>query len=160
RLGRGAADETGDLGGALDQVPGVVGHLHLDQHVAREEFALGNVFLAALHLDDFFDRHQNLAELGLHAGARNAVDQSPLPAFLKAGVGVDYIPFLAHESPCPISMRTAHSNPASINHKNSAITNTNANTTPVVCKVSLRVGHTTRLVSSIDSCANAKNCLP
>ena len=35
-----AADEAGDLGGVLDDVPGVVGHLHLDQDVAREELAL------------------------------------------------------------------------------------------------------------------------
>ena len=46
------------------------------------------------------------------------------------------------------------------NGKPTAITNTNANTTPVVCSVSLRVGHTTRLASSHDSRANAANVLP
>jgi hypothetical protein len=37
-----AADETGDLAGVLHQVPGFVGHFHLDQHVAREETTLGD----------------------------------------------------------------------------------------------------------------------
>jgi hypothetical protein len=81
------------------QVPGVVGHFHLDEHVAREEFALGNILLPALHLDDFFHRHQDLAELFLHAGACDTVDQRALHALLEAGVRVHYIPFLAHESP-------------------------------------------------------------
>ena len=40
------------------------------------------------------------------------------------------------------------------------MTSTNANTMPVVCNVSLRVGQTTFLVSSIDSWAKAKNSLP
>ena len=44
-------------------------HLHFDQHVAGEKLALGDVLLAALHLDHFFDRHQDLAEFVLHAGA-------------------------------------------------------------------------------------------
>src|SRR3972149_11773441 len=160
RLGRGAANKTRHFRRALDQVPGVVGHFHFDQHIARKELALGNVFLTAFHLDDFFHRYQNLAELVLHAGARDAIDQCALHGFLKAGVGVHHVPFLAHVSLRPISRRTAHSNPASTSHRNTAMTATNANTIPVVCSVSLRVGHTTRLVSSIDSCEYAKNSLP
>src|SRR4029453_4038252 len=34
------AHEAGHLGGVLDQMPGVVRHLHLDDDVAREELAL------------------------------------------------------------------------------------------------------------------------
>ena len=75
------------------------------------------MLLAALHLDDFLDRHQDLAELVLHAGALDAVDQRALHALLEARIRVHDIPFLAHHSPCPISMRTAHSNPASIEPK-------------------------------------------
>jgi hypothetical protein len=66
----GAADETGDLVGVLHQVPGVVTHDHLDQHIAREELALGGLLLAVLDLDHFFHRHQDATELVLHAGAR------------------------------------------------------------------------------------------
>ena len=40
------------------------------------------------------------------------------------------------------------------------MTSTNANTMPVVCMVSLRVGHTTFLVSRTDSLAKAKKSLP
>src|SRR5450759_4470301 len=138
RLGRGAANKTRHFRRALYQVPGVVRHFHLDQHVAREEFALGNVFLTAFHLDDFFHRHQNLAELVLHAGARDAIEQRALHSFLKAGVSMHHVPFLAHQSLRPIIRRTAHSNPASTTHRNTAITATHANTTPVVWTVALR----------------------
>jgi hypothetical protein len=51
-------------------VPGIVVHFHLDQDVAREELALRDALLAALHFDDFFDRNENLAELVLHAQTR------------------------------------------------------------------------------------------
>ena len=40
------------------------------------------------------------------------------------------------------------------------MTTTNANTMPVVCIVSLRVGHDTRSASGQASCAKAKNSLP
>ena len=42
-----AAEEAGDLRRVLDQVPGLVGHLHLHQHVAGEELALGVDLLVA-----------------------------------------------------------------------------------------------------------------
>jgi hypothetical protein len=67
--------EAGDLGRALDQVPGVVVHVHLDQHIARKELSLRNGLLAVFHFDDFFDRHQDLTELVLHRGTGNALDQ-------------------------------------------------------------------------------------
>ena len=40
------SDEAGDLAGVLDQVPGVVGHFHFDEHVAGEEPTFGNRSLA------------------------------------------------------------------------------------------------------------------
>jgi hypothetical protein len=67
--------KTGDLGRALDQVPGVVVHVHFDQHIAGEELPLGNALLAVLHFDHFLDRNQHLAELVLHAGASDALEQ-------------------------------------------------------------------------------------
>jgi hypothetical protein len=50
-------------------MPALVVHFHLDEDITREELPLGDALLAALHFDDFFDRHQNLAELVLHPGA-------------------------------------------------------------------------------------------
>jgi hypothetical protein len=87
-----ATDEAGDLAGVLDQVPGVVGHLHLDQHVAREDAALGDGLLAVLEFDHLFGGHQDAAELVLHAGAVDALAQVAFDGLLHAGVGVHDVP--------------------------------------------------------------------
>src|SRR4051812_21765157 len=161
RLGGRAADEAGDLVGVLHQVPGVVVHLHLDQHVAGEELALRHVLLAALHLDDLFHRHEDLAELLGHPGAVDAVLERARHRLLEAGVGVHDVPAFAHVffQPRIKSYRT-HSSPLSLTQRKTAITTTNAKTAAVVCMVSLRVGHTTFFTSPIDSPANTVNCLP
>src|ERR1700694_5799656 len=56
------AHEAGHLRRALHEVPGVVGHFHLDQHVPRKKLALGNRLRAFFHFHYFFDRNQDLAE--------------------------------------------------------------------------------------------------
>src|SRR5262245_43670878 len=164
-LGGGAADEPGDLVGVLDQVPGVVVHLHLDQHVAREELALGHVLLSALHLDHFLDGDQDLAEHVLHARAVDAVLERALHRLLEAGISVHHVPALvsrrAHAFFHPRSRSySTHSSVLSLIHRNTAITTTNANTAAVVCIVSFRVGHTTFFTSAHDSNAKPMNCLP
>jgi hypothetical protein len=78
-------------------VPGVIVHVHLDQHIAGEELPLGNALLAVLHFDDFLDRHQHLAELVLHRGAGNALDQGALHRFLETGIGVNDVPAFCHD---------------------------------------------------------------
>src|SRR5256885_1399091 len=161
RLGGRAADEAGDLVGVLHQVPGVVVHLHLDQHVAREELALRHVLLAALHLDDLFHRHQDLAELLGHAGAVDAILERARHRLLEAGIGVHDVPAFAHVFFQPrIRSYSSHSSVLSLTHKKTAITTTNAKTAAVVCMVSLRVGHTTFFTSLIDSPANPVTGLP
>src|SRR6185436_7435152 len=150
-LGRRAADEAGHLVRVLHQVPGVVVHLHLDQHVAREELALGHVLLSALHLDHFLDRHQDLAEHVRHAGAIDPVLERALHRLLEAGVGMHDVPSLAHFFQPMIRSYRIHSSALSLSHKKTAITTTNANTAAVVCIVSLRVGHTTFFTSYTDS---------
>src|SRR5687767_8145944 len=131
-LGGGAADEAGHLVGVLHQVPGVVVHLHLDQHVAGEELALRHVLLAALHLDDLLHRHQDLAELVGHAGAVDAVFERALHRFLEPGIGVHHVPALAHFFQPMIRSYRTHSSPLSVSHKKTAITTTNAKTAAVV----------------------------
>ena len=49
-------DKAGDLRRVLHEVPGFVGHFHLDQHIAREETALGHRFAAILDFDHFFQK--------------------------------------------------------------------------------------------------------
>jgi hypothetical protein len=77
----GAADEAGDLVGVLDQMPGLVVHDHFNQHITREELALGGLFLAVLDLDHFFGRNQDATKLALHAGAVDALAMLRSTAF-------------------------------------------------------------------------------
>src|SRR6185436_3336179 len=154
------ADKTRYLCRVLHQVPRLVGHFHLDQYIAREEFALAYVLLPALHLNHFFDRNQNLAELVFHSGAGNALDQCTLNAFLEARIGVHHIPFLRHHAPGPIKNFTPQTRSASTIQRNMAITSTKASTMPVVCTVSFRDGQTTFLLSTKDYWAKTKNTRP
>src|SRR4029079_7392350 len=62
RLFVGAA-KSGDLRRVLDEVIDLVGEIHLHQHVAGEELALGLDLAAAARLGDFFLRHQYLADM-------------------------------------------------------------------------------------------------
>ena len=139
----------------FDQVPCFVGHLHLDQHIAREKFPFAEIFLACFHLDDFFHRNEYLPELVQHSSAADSLLQRTLHTLLETGVGMNHIPLLIHHPSCPMRYFTASSRPASIIHRNMAITRTKAKTIPVVCTVSFRFGHTTFLVSSHDSLLNA-----
>src|SRR5439155_12187507 len=139
-----AADESGHLGRILHQVPGVVGELHLHQHVAGEKLALADRLLAALHFHDFFHGYQDLAEFIFHAGALDAVQQRALHAFLEARISVDDVPPLRHVQPCPNTNFIATESTASTAARNAAISTTNANTTAVVWTVSFRFGQDTR----------------
>jgi hypothetical protein len=49
--------------------------LDLDQHVTREELALGTALLAGAHFDHFFGRDEHVAEAVLHLVAHNAIAQ-------------------------------------------------------------------------------------
>src|SRR2546427_3930699 len=60
RVGR-AAEEAGDLGGRLDDVPGLVVELHVDEDVAGEELARRGLLLPLDQLDHLLRRHQYLA---------------------------------------------------------------------------------------------------
>ena len=56
------ADEAGHPGGVLDQAPGVVGHLHVDQDVAGDGALLDLHLLAVLHLGDLLGWGPDLVE--------------------------------------------------------------------------------------------------
>jgi len=140
-----ATDETHHLGHILDQVPAVLVHLHLDQHVAGKELALTLALDAFFHLDHFFGRDQNLAKQVLHAGARNAFLQRTLNLLLEAGISVHDVPALCHQRPPPrpISQRTMPPKARSNSARMMATMIVTMITTIVVWKVSWRVGQTT-----------------
>src|ERR1700680_2902504 len=87
-----APEKAGDLGGVLDEMPGLVVEIHLDQDIAREKLALRTDLGAALDLDDLLGRHEDFLEpfaqgllLGLLTDRRRHL-------LLQAGVDVDPIP--------------------------------------------------------------------
>src|SRR5690348_13093138 len=128
-----AADEPGDLRRALHQVPRIVGHLHLYQHVAGKELPLRDRPRPVLHLDHFLDGNEDLAELIGHAGALDPLSERALHALLESGVGMHHVPLLvAHPSLRPVASLTSHARVESIANRTRAMTTTNANTTSVV----------------------------
>src|SRR5207247_10517746 len=109
---------------------------------------------------------QYLAEFLLHAGALNSIQKRALHGLLESGVGVHHVPALACISghsyffhPRSTSYIT-YSRLLSVSQRNTAMATTNANTAPVVCSDSLRVGHTTFFVSTTASWANTKKRFP
>ena len=71
-------EEARDLRGVLDEVVGLVGQIHLHQHVAGEELALGIDLPAAANLHDLLGRDQDLVEqVGRALRRRLIADESP-----------------------------------------------------------------------------------
>ena len=77
-------------------MPGVIVHVHFDQHVARIAHARRNHFFAAAHFDHRFGRNDDLADLVRKAERRHAAFQAFLHLLLKPRVGVDDVPLLRH----------------------------------------------------------------
>ena len=79
-------------------MPSLVGHLHLDQHIAWEKLAFGSHLGAAPHFHHLFERHQNLfdhiREVRLH---RLFFDRFG-DLFLKARIYVNDVPTHCHKS--------------------------------------------------------------
>src|SRR5262249_48279582 len=75
-------------------VPGLVGHLHLDDDVPGEELALDFPALAALHLDERLGRNADLAEMVGHPHRLDPLLQVLAHALLETRVGVDDVPVL------------------------------------------------------------------
>src|SRR5690606_40428378 len=91
-----ATQEARDTRCTFHQVPGFIGQVHLNQHIAGKYPPFRDGFLAALNLYDFFRRNEYLAETVFKTGAGDAVDQRALHAFLHAGINVNDVPTLAH----------------------------------------------------------------
>ena len=82
----------------FDQMPGLVGHLHFDQHIAWEKFAFRAYLGAAPHFDDFFNRHQNLfdhiRQVRLHGLFLDRFGDF----FLESRIDVNDVPAHCHQS--------------------------------------------------------------
>src|SRR6185437_2882788 len=104
-----AAEETRDLGRVLDEMPGLVGQIHLHQHIARKELALRADLGAALDLDDFLGRHQHFLELLGHVLLLGLLADRLSDLLLEAGIDMDDIPPSSHGSgPRPKPEHEAH----------------------------------------------------
>src|SRR5579872_7257920 len=117
RPGALAAEKAGDLGGVLDQMPGLVVEIHLDQHVAGKELALGADLRAALDLDDLLGRHQDLVEAVGEALLLGLLADRGRDLFLEPGIDVDHVPAGGHRTGFrhlrpPARTATAHPAPS------------------------------------------------
>src|SRR4051794_9998946 len=92
------AEKPGHLRGVLDEMPGLVVEIHLDQHIARKDLAFRADLGAALDLDDLLGRHEDFLEalrkallLGLLADRRGNL-------LLETGIDVNDVPAAGHAS--------------------------------------------------------------
>src|SRR5665213_2160721 len=92
---RTGAQESGYLGGVLDQVIGFVRKVHLDQHVAGEELALRIDLATAADLDDVLGGHQDLGERLVEAMGMGLLADAVGHLALEIRVGVDDVPLVA-----------------------------------------------------------------
>ena len=90
--GESAADEAEHLGHFLHEVPGLVIHLHLYEHVSGEEFSLAAPLASLFHLDHLFGRDEDLSELVLQAHALDALFQGMLHLVFEIRIGVNDVP--------------------------------------------------------------------
>src|SRR5436190_9523381 len=86
------ADEAGHAGGVLHERPGVVGEIHVDEHVARPQPPLGLHLLPVLRLDDGLGRDHDAADGELLAHRLDPVLEIGLHLVLVPGIGVDHVP--------------------------------------------------------------------
>src|ERR1700738_512353 len=86
------ADEAGHPWRVPDDVPGLVGHHHLDQDVTGEDPLLDVAALAVLDLDLILCWDQDLEDLVVHVHRVDPLLEVLLDLLLVAGVGVDHVP--------------------------------------------------------------------
>src|SRR5689334_18438790 len=99
RLVGSTTDETHHPRSILDQVPSTLVHVHLNQHITREEFAFAFALLAITHFNHFFSGNQNFAEAIFHASQLYALDQRTHDMLLVTGVSMHNVPTLSHGTP-------------------------------------------------------------
>src|SRR5690606_27496912 len=78
----------------LDQMPGIIIHIHFDQHIARKKLSLGLALLACLDLYHFLGRHENLTKQVLHATQFDPLLKGAFHMLFKTRIGMDDVPAL------------------------------------------------------------------
>jgi hypothetical protein len=73
-----------------------VGHVHFDQHVARQKLPLGLHLATALDLDDVLFRDDHLFDVLRQPLTLRAFDDRVGDLLLEVRVGVDDVPALGH----------------------------------------------------------------
>src|SRR5690606_29136873 len=84
--------EPGPAGGVADDVPRVLVHDHLHQHVTREHAALDDTALAVFDLNFFLGRNHDIKDFVVHAHRLNTLLDGMAHLVLIAGVAVDHVP--------------------------------------------------------------------
>jgi hypothetical protein len=96
RLDAAAAKKPGDLGGVLDEVPRLVVHIHLYQHIAREKFAFRADLGAAFDFDDLLGRDEDFLELIGKPLLLGLLADRGRDLLLKTRINVDHVPAACH----------------------------------------------------------------
>src|SRR6266508_3039493 len=154
------AEKSRDLRRVLDEVIGLIREIHLHQHVAGEELALGVDLLPAAHFHDLFGRHHYLVEQMLEVALFGLLTDRIGDLALEIRIRLDDVPMLVGHSarllhpPMPRMKVTAIRTKKSATMKNAAATNTITNTMSVVMKVSRLLGQVTFCASTRTSCKN------
>ena len=91
-----AAKEAGDAWLAGNQLPGLVGQLHLDQNISGEKLLLALHADTAAHLDHILDRYHDLFDLMVEAVAFSLFSDQLCNLLLRTGENMQHIPTLCH----------------------------------------------------------------
>src|SRR3954451_22140004 len=102
RVGR--ADEAGNARSVLDRRPRLVGEVHADEDVAREDLRLHDLALALLDDGLVLGRHLDLEDVVLHVERGDPGLEVGLHLVLVAAIGVDDVP-VAGEDAQPVTER-------------------------------------------------------
>src|SRR5438093_7614028 len=156
------AYEAGHLGSVFHDVPSGVVHLHVDQHISREELLLRDDLGPVAHLDDILGRDEDLADVFVHPERLRALLEALADLVLIAGVGMNDVPLLRHAShrpqpACVKTQLTMWNSTVSTTHRNSAKMKTVTMTTVVVPRTSLPDGQEVRFSSPRTSDRNVRS---
>src|SRR5690606_25206292 len=98
RLFRSTTDKAHYARRRLDQVPSLIIHFHVNQHITRIELALAFTLLSIAHFHHFFSGDQNIAKPLFQALQDNALLQRTHHLLFITGIGVHNITTLRHQT--------------------------------------------------------------
>src|SRR5690606_24780093 len=141
-----------------DEMISLVRQIHLHQHIAGEELALGIDLATAAKFDNFLCRHQHFIEMLSKPVAFRLLTDRLRDLLFEVRIGVDDIPAFGHgapQLPIPSTNPTPLLRAMSTRKKNIVAKATMTKTITVVMAVSRRVGQVTFRVSDRTSRKNS-----